>query len=144
MRLLRGVNMCGVESYPYQVTSADQARDSTEPVDPPPNPGCTDQAITVNAKTSLVALARQYKTTTAAIQLDNGLDGTLPLENGQELLISCPSGTWSDVYGVWNGWNECEWQRQPHTATGVACRPRSTAAVWQVAMCSLPLHCRKR
>ena len=111
MRLVRGVNMCNVETSPYQVISADQP--SGAPPQPPPNPGCVDQTIYVDASTSLVNLAQRYRTTTAAIQLDNGLDGTQPLQNGQRLLISCPSGNWSDVYGVWpnaagTGWNECK------------------------------------
>lgn len=48
----------------------------------------------------------QYKTTVARIQLDNSLDDpSMQLEDGRELRITCPSGVWSEPYGVWNNWN---------------------------------------
>lgn len=105
MRILRGANMCNIEKYAFQVISADKP--DSEP-NPPPSPGCTDQIVTVTSKTSLAELARQYQTTTAAIQMDNGLDGKQQLMDGQQLVIKCPIGTWSDSYGVWNGWNKCK------------------------------------
>lgn len=117
MRLLRGVNMCNVERYAYQVKSADKG--SGPKPEPPPEPGCSDKVVSVNARTSLVDLAVRYKTTVAAIQLDNGLDGSVPLQNGQRLLISCPSGTWSDVYGVWNVYDGEPWAAIP--ARGYPC-----------------------
>uniref|UniRef100_A0A383W0W1 LysM domain-containing protein n=1 Tax=Tetradesmus obliquus TaxID=3088 RepID=A0A383W0W1_TETOB len=108
MRIARGSSgpgMCNIAFDPYQVTSGD------EPLPPPPPPpgpdgGCEDTTITVTAKTSLADIAKEYKTTVARIQLDNSLDDpSMQLEDGRELRITCPSGVWSEPYGVWNNWN---------------------------------------
>jgi hypothetical protein len=49
---------------------------------------------------SMRVLHVQYSTTIARIQLDNDLlDASLPFEDG-ELIISCPSGIWSEPYGA--------------------------------------------
>ena len=105
MRIARGVNMCNVEAFPYQVVSADVPTDNNPgPVDPPPNPGCTEKTVT-----SLVKLAADHGTTTARIMLDNGLNSDRPLTNGQRLRITCPSGTWTRTFGTWGGdVQECE------------------------------------
>lgn len=128
MRIARGVNMCNVEAFPYQVVSADVPTDNNPgPVDPPPNPGCTEKTVTVDARTSLVKLAADHGTTTARIMLDNGLNSDRPLTNGQRLRITCPSGTWTRTFGTWGGdVQECE-------STGLATtvsRPWVACALW--------------
>jgi hypothetical protein len=59
------------------------------------------------ASAAAFAAHLQYKTTVARIQLDNSLDNPFTeLEGGQQLTIACPSGVWSEPYGVWDNWNE--------------------------------------
>ncbi|KAF8059391.1 Vignain [Scenedesmus sp. PABB004] len=63
---------------------------------------CKTKTVTVDETTSLVDLAEQYKTTSAALMIDNGLTWTEPLRKGQQLVVKCTDGTWSPHYGVEN------------------------------------------
>jgi hypothetical protein len=52
-----------------------------------------------------VHLPLQYNTTVVRIQLDNRLDDPSTKLNGTKLNITCPSGVWSEPYGVWDNMN---------------------------------------